>query len=112
MLATPNFQFQLSTFNLKKSIWKLRLSVFHVQLSISISKNNLLSEKVHGKIFVTGNTVIDAINQFSKVSKKYSNLSIDLKDYVLLTLHRSENVDKKLILSSSTPSLSVALFTP
>ena len=30
-----------------------------------ISKNNLVSEKVHGKIFVTGNTVIDAINQFS-----------------------------------------------
>ena len=34
------------------------------------SKHNLILEKVHGKIFVTGNTVIDAINQFTKISKK------------------------------------------
>jgi len=65
-----------------------------------ITKQNLVSEKVHGKIFVTGNTVIDSINQFSKISKKHSNLSIDFKEYALMTLHRSENVDKKLILSS------------
>jgi UDP-N-acetylglucosamine 2-epimerase (non-hydrolysing) len=65
-----------------------------------INKQNLISEKVHGKIFVTGNTVIDAINQFSKISKKQSKLSIEYDDYVLLTLHRSENVDNKQILSS------------
>ena len=65
-----------------------------------INKQNLISEKVHGKIFVTGNTVIDAINQFSKISKKQSNISMDYDDYVLLTLHRSENVDNKQILSS------------
>ena len=65
----------------------------------SSSKYNLLSEKVHGKIFVTGNTVIDAINQFTKISKKHSKLSVEVNDYVLMTLHRSENVDKKEILS-------------
>ena len=65
-----------------------------------INKQNLISEKVHGKIFVTGNTVIDAINQFSKISKKQSKLTIESDDYVLLTLHRSENVDNKPILSS------------
>ena len=65
-----------------------------------INKQNLISEKVHGKIFVTGNTVIDAINYFSKISKKQSKLSIEYDDYVLLTLHRSENVDNKQILSS------------
>ena len=64
------------------------------------SKHNLILEKVHGKIFVTGNTVIDAINQFTKISKKYSNLDVEIDDYVLMTLHRSENVDKKGILSS------------
>lgn len=64
------------------------------------NKHNLISEKVHGKIFVTGNTVIDAINQFSRISKKQSKLSIEDKDYVLLTLHRSENVDNKEILST------------
>ncbi|MBA4717689.1 MAG: UDP-N-acetylglucosamine 2-epimerase (non-hydrolyzing) [Nitrosopumilus sp.] len=66
----------------------------------NLSKNNLVSEKVHGKIFVTGNTVIDAINQFSSISKKKSKLSVAIDDYVLLTLHRSENVDNKQILSS------------
>jgi len=64
------------------------------------SKINLTSEKVHGQIFVTGNTIIDAINMYSKISKKKSSLSIDIDDYVLLTLHRSENVDNKKILSS------------
>ena len=64
------------------------------------NKQNLISEKVHGKIFVTGNTVIDAINQFSKISKKYSKFSAESDDYVLLTLHRSENVDNKQVLSS------------
>ena len=65
----------------------------------SSSKYNLLSEKVHGKIFVTGNTIIDAINQFTKISKKHSKLSVEVNDYVLMTLHRSENVDKKESLS-------------
>jgi len=64
------------------------------------SKKNLISEKVHGKIYVTGNTIIDAINMYSKISKKKSLLSIDIDDYVLLTLHRSENVDDKKTLSS------------
>ena len=70
-----------------------------------MTKQNLISEKVHGKIFVTGNTVIDAINLFSKISKKYSKLSLDYNDYVLLTLHRSENVDDKSIISSIIKSI-------
>lgn len=64
------------------------------------SKNNLISEKVHGKIYVTGNTIIDAVNQFSKISKAKSKLSVMINDYGLLTLHRSENVDNKKILGS------------
>jgi len=63
------------------------------------TKYNLISEKVHGKIFVTGNTVIDAINQFTKISRKHSKISVEDNDYVLMTLHRAENVDKKEILS-------------
>ena len=69
------------------------------------SKINLTSEKVHGQIFVTGNTIIDAINMYSKISKKKSSLSIDIDEYVLLTLHRSENVDNKKILSSIVKGL-------
>lgn len=64
------------------------------------SKINLKSEKVHGKIFVTGNTVIDAINIYSKISKKKSKLFIPSSDFILLTLHRAENVDDKKILTS------------
>lgn len=64
------------------------------------SKINLLSEKVHGQIHVTGNTIIDAINMYSKISKKKSLLSVEIDNYVLLTLHRSENVDNKKILTS------------
>ena len=94
---------------LRSNDWRMpeehnRIAVDHISELLFaptlISKNNLVSEKVHGKIFVTGNTVIDAINQFAKISKRYSTLSIDLKDYALMTLHRSENVDKKQILSS------------
>lgn len=66
----------------------------------SVSKNNLVSEKVHGKIFVTGNTIIDAINIFSDVSARKADLDADLADFALMTLHRAENVDDKNILSS------------
>ena len=64
------------------------------------AKKNLVSEKVHGKIFVTGNTVIDAINKFSRISSKKSKLSVAVDGFVLMTLHRSENVDHKSTLSS------------
>jgi len=64
------------------------------------SKNNLISEKVHGKIFVTGNTVIDSINKYAKISSKKSQISIDKKNFILMTLHRAENVDNMKILSS------------
>src|SRR5579872_5687646 len=45
-----------------------RIEVDHISellfASTQHSKKNLLAEKVHGKIFVTGNTAIDAINNF------------------------------------------------
>lgn len=64
------------------------------------SKNNLLSEKVHGKIFVTGNTIMDSISKYSKISSKKSKLKINESDFILLTLHRAENVDNKITLTS------------
>ena len=64
------------------------------------SKKILKNEKVHGKIFVTGNTVIDSINMYSKISAKKSSLNLLYDDYVLMTLHRAENVDDKETLSS------------
>ena len=81
-----------------------RIAIDHLsEILFAPTKNtkiNLLSEKVHGKIYVTGNTIIDAINMYSKISKKKSHLSVEIDDYVLMTLHRSENVDNKKTLSS------------
>ena len=71
----------------------------------ALSKRNLLEEKTHGKILVTGNTVIDSINQFTKISKKNSELFVNTNDYVLTTFHRSENVDNQTTLNSIVKAL-------
>src|SRR5436309_5379694 len=63
------------------------------------ARKNLLSERVHGKIFVTGNTVIDAIQMYADSASKKSNFSIDIDNFVLMTLHRAENVDDRRILT-------------
>ncbi len=57
------------------------------------SKKNLLNEDVHGVIHVTGNTVIDAVIQNMPIAKRRSRIEIPSKDFVLVTLHRAENVD-------------------
>ena len=69
------------------------------------SKSNLISEKVHGQIYVTGNTIIDAVNTYSKISKKKSQISVEIDNFALLTLHRSENVDNKKTLTSIVKGL-------
>ena len=64
------------------------------------SKNNLISEHVHGKIFLTGNTIIDSINTYAGMSSRKSSLVVNVDDYILMTLHRSENVDHEKTLGS------------
>jgi len=63
-------------------------------------KEILLNEGISKKrIFVTGNTVVDAIYQNFKIAEKKSRIleKLDIKKrrYFLITAHRSENVDKK-----------------
>ena len=66
-----------------------------------IAKNNLLSEGIEeNKIFVVGNTIVDATLQNLKIAEKNEKVraffnSIVNDDYFLLTLHRAENVDNK-----------------
>lgn len=60
----------------------------------------LISEGISGnKIFVTGNTIVDAINWNLEISKKKSNILLKLglgeRDYFLATIHRQENVDNE-----------------
>ena len=67
--------------------------------STNESKKNLIDEKVHGKIFVTGNTAMDSVKQHMKlVEKKSSNFNE--KDFILVTTHRAENVDNREVISN------------
>lgn len=61
------------------------------------ARRNLIEDNVKGKIFVTGNTIVDAIKQNVVIAKSKSKIreKLGLKqgNYFLLTLHREENVD-------------------
>jgi len=62
------------------------------------AKAILLGEGIpEEKIFVTGNTIVDAVHQNLDIAKKkvktIDNLPLVPREYFLLTLHRQENVD-------------------
>ena len=61
------------------------------------------------KIFVTGNTIVDAVYQNLKIANKKQNvlgkLDLEPKNYFLVTLHREENVDDKKRFSRILKSL-------
>lgn len=64
------------------------------------SYNNLLHEGIdEGKIFITGNTVVDAVFQNLEIASDKSSvlkrLGLKNKNYLLATAHRAENVDNK-----------------
>lgn len=64
------------------------------------SKALLLKEGIpENKIFVTGNTIVDAVNENLKIandSDVLERLGLKPKGYMLSTLHRQENVDDKV----------------
>lgn len=68
------------------------------------SKKYLLAEGIpEEKIFVTGNTVVDAVYQNLEISRQIKKTLFELNlkegDYFLTTVHRAENTDKKERLS-------------
>jgi len=65
----------------------------------------LQKEQVHGKIFVTGNTSIDAINDNVKKAQEKRSLDLPSSDFVLATIHRAENVDDNKTLKSIVKAL-------
>jgi UDP-N-acetylglucosamine 2-epimerase (non-hydrolysing) len=84
-----------------------------------ISTKNLQDEHVHGKIYTVGNTVIDAIdlclakertdsNNKKTDSKAFQCLGISEQadDFILVTIHRAENVDDINILRQVLMALS------
>ena len=64
------------------------------------AKENLLREGINeNKIFVTGNTIVDAVYQNLEIAKRKVNvlnkLNLSPEEYFLVTAHRQENVDVK-----------------
>lgn len=77
------------------------------------SRKNLIKEDVWGKIFVTGNTVIDACLKYLKTAVTKSTIMerIRFDEFALVTLHRTENVDNSSVLRNLTKVLE-GLSTP
>jgi len=64
------------------------------------AKENLLREGIDkSKIFLTGNTIVDAVHQNVEITRKkidiLHKLNLNSKEYFLVTTHRQENVDVK-----------------
>ena len=64
------------------------------------SRQILLGEGIpDAKIFVTGNTIVDAVYQNLEIARRkvdiLNKLNLDHKEYFLVTAHRQENVDVK-----------------
>lgn len=64
------------------------------------SRRNLLNEGISDEnIYVTGNTVVDAVNQNLELSRRVDVLSrygLEEGAFFLVTLHRAENVDSEM----------------
>ncbi len=60
-----------------------------------LESEGIPDERIHH----TGNTIVDAVKENAQLAKKKSNILESMghseNDYVLLTLHRAENVDSK-----------------
>ena len=67
-------------------------------------RENLIRENIHpSKIFCTGNTTFEAMREFEPMinnSDILTKLSLSSKGYILITAHRSENVDIKTNLNT------------
>lgn len=74
------------------------------------SRRNLLKEGIDDKkIYVTGNTIVDAVFQNKKIADEKRNIlkrmGITSNEYLLVTAHRAENVDFKERLQGIIKSL-------
>jgi len=64
------------------------------------ARKNLEREGVWGKIYVTGNTVIDAVIQHLPMAERRSSIlqRLQFERFALVTAHRAENVDDPAVL--------------
>jgi len=64
-----------------------------------VSKSNLINEGIdEASIHVTGNTIVDVVNRFVDEGRLSFSKELPLvkDDFILLTLHRQENVDDRV----------------
>lgn len=63
---------------------------------------NLKKEAVWGKIYLTGNTAIDAVKEHLPIAEKTSKImqQVPFEEFALATAHRAENVDDPTVLNS------------
>ena len=66
------------------------------------ARQNLVGENVWGRIYVTGNTVVDAVLQHIPLAEKKSRIieQVRFREYALATAHRMENVDDPKVLKN------------
>jgi len=81
------------------------------------AKQNLTDESIWGRVFVTGNTVIDACLRNMERALKESSITqrVGTGDFVLATFHRAENVDDRSSLKGiirGIASLDISLVLP
>ncbi len=71
------------------------------------SEANLRKENVWGKIFITGNTAIDAVAQHLPIAERKSTImeQIHFDKFALATAHRAENVDNLDVLENLMAAL-------
>lgn len=61
-----------------------------------LARRTLIGEGIaKQKIFMTGNTIVDAVLQNARLADKRQPLAAEKNKFMLLTLHRQENVDDK-----------------
>ena len=67
-----------------------------------VAEKNLKRESVWGRIYVTGNTAIDAVIQHLPIAEKKSRIleHIHFEPFALATAHRAENVDDLTVLKN------------
>ena len=67
-----------------------------------VAYENLKSENVWGKVYITGNTVIDAVFEHLRLAEKNSQImnEIRFEHFALVTAHRAENVDNPVVLKN------------
>jgi UDP-N-acetylglucosamine 2-epimerase (non-hydrolysing) len=63
------------------------------------AKKNLEEEHVFGEIYVTGNTIIDALDRYLPMAEEKSkNIEVPFERFAIITFHRAENVDDPVTL--------------